>query len=50
MPPNVERVGILGGSFDPIHNRHIDIAIAAINDTQMNHPYFAIFCRFYLQI
>lgn len=30
------KVGILGGSFDPVHNEHVSIAKAAIRDLQLD--------------
>ena len=30
------KVGILGGTFDPIHNAHIEIAKAALNQFSLD--------------
>lgn len=35
-----ERVGIMGGSFNPIHQRHLDIAAAALEEARLSRVLF----------
>ena len=35
-----KKIGILGGSFDPIHNGHLAIAKAAYEDYQLDEVWF----------
>ena len=36
------RLGIYGGTFDPIHNTHLDIARAALNQTGLDKVLFVV--------
>ncbi len=36
------RIGIYGGTFNPIHNTHIDIAKAALSQYQLDRVYFLV--------
>jgi len=40
LPGHVERVGILGGSFDPIHLGHLILAEAALEELSLNRIIF----------
>lgn len=35
-----ERIGIMGGSFNPIHDRHIEIAVCAKNEQKLDRVIF----------
>ncbi len=35
-----ERIGIMGGSFNPIHERHLDIAVCALKEQELNRIIF----------
>ena len=37
-----ERIGFMGGSFNPIHYRHLTIAACALTEAKLNR---VIFCR-----
>jgi len=39
------RIGVFGGTFDPIHNVHIDIARAALNFAQLDRVLFVVSAR-----
>lgn len=39
---NVRRIGLFGGSFDPIHNTHCSVARAALCQAQLDHVLFII--------
>ncbi|NIA13358.1 MAG: nicotinate (nicotinamide) nucleotide adenylyltransferase [Nitrospiraceae bacterium] len=41
----VERIGLFGGSFDPVHNTHCDIARAALSDAQLDRVFFVVAAR-----
>ena len=32
----MERIGIFGGSFNPVHNEHIKVALEAVKELQLN--------------
>lgn len=34
------RIGIYGGSFNPVHNGHINLAISAVNELKLDKLYF----------
>ena len=34
------RIGLLGGSFDPIHNGHVEMAKAAYSQLQLDEVWF----------
>ena len=36
----MESIGLMGGSFNPIHERHIDMARCALNDCDLRHVLF----------
>ena len=36
------RIGIYGGTFNPIHNTHIDIARAALEQFSLDKVYFLV--------
>lgn len=38
-PPN-ERIGIMGGSFNPIHSRHLDLAVSALKEGRLTRVLF----------
>lgn len=38
----VERIGIFGGTFDPIHNTHCDIARAALKEAALDRVIFVV--------
>jgi len=38
----VKRVGILAGSFDPVHNGHIAFAMAAIKECRLDKVFFLV--------
>jgi nicotinate-nucleotide adenylyltransferase len=40
-----ERIGIFGGTFDPIHNAHLDIARAAMSAAQLDRVIFVVSAR-----
>jgi len=40
-----ERMGIFGGTFDPIHNAHIDIARAALEEARLDRIIFVVSAR-----
>lgn len=40
-----KRIGVLGGTFDPIHNAHIDIARAAIDSAGLDTVLFIVSAR-----
>ena len=40
-----ERIGIFGGSFDPVHNTHCDIARSAIEDAGLDRVVFVVAAR-----
>lgn len=40
-----ERVGIFGGTFDPIHDAHLDIARAALEQAALDCVYFVVAAR-----
>ena len=35
-----ERIGLMGGSFNPIHERHMEIATCALNEAKLNRVLF----------
>ena len=35
-----ERVGIMGGSFNPIHERHMEIAMCAMSEQKLDRVMF----------
>ena len=37
---DTRQIGILGGTFDPIHAGHIAMAVSAIDTCQLDHVYF----------
>lgn len=38
--PNLRKIGVLGGSFDPVHNRHLEIAQCALNEFKLEKIIF----------
>lgn len=40
-----ERIGIFGGTFDPVHNAHLDIARAAMSAGQLDRVIFVVSAR-----
>lgn len=40
-----KRIGVFGGTFDPIHNAHIDIARAAIDFANLDVVFFVVAAR-----
>ncbi|MDE6519722.1 MAG: nicotinate (nicotinamide) nucleotide adenylyltransferase [Ruminococcus sp.] len=34
------RIGIYGGSFNPVHNGHINLAVSAVNELKLDKLYF----------
>ena len=44
-PPAPERIGIYGGTFDPIHNAHLDIARAALESARLAKVLFVVAAR-----
>jgi nicotinate-nucleotide adenylyltransferase len=40
-----ERIGVFGGTFDPIHNAHIDIARAALAEAHLDRIIFVVSAR-----
>ena len=40
-----ERIGIFGGTFDPIHNAHMDIARAALEEAGLDRIIFVVSAR-----
>ena len=45
VPTSVERIGLFGGSFDPVHNTHCDIARAALSDARLDRVFFVVAAR-----
>jgi len=41
----LSRVGIFGGTFDPVHNAHLDIARAALSSAALDVVYFVVSAR-----
>lgn len=39
-PPAKERIGIMGGSFNPIHSRHLDLAACALAEGELSRVLF----------
>ena len=42
---NPERIGVFGGTFDPIHNAHLDIARAAREQARLDRVIFVVSAR-----
>jgi len=40
-----ERIGVLGGTFDPIHNAHLDLARAALDSANLDRVIFVVAAR-----
>ncbi|PCJ51427.1 MAG: nicotinate (nicotinamide) nucleotide adenylyltransferase [Candidatus Hydrogenedentota bacterium] len=40
-----ERIGVLGGTFDPIHNAHLDLALAALESANLDRVIFVVAAR-----
>ena len=40
-----ERIGVLGGTFDPIHNAHLDMARAALESARLDRVLFVLSAR-----
>ncbi len=40
-----ERIGVLGGTFDPIHNAHLDLARAALKSADLDRVIFVVAAR-----
>lgn len=40
MPEYISKIGVFGGSFDPVHNRHIQIAQEALDQFQLDKVIF----------
>ena len=40
MPPNDERIGIFGGTFDPVHNGHLTIARSVFESERLDRMVF----------
>ena len=36
-PESKLRIGILGGTLDPVHNGHLEIAVAAMTELRLDH-------------
>ncbi|NCB32256.1 MAG: nicotinate-nicotinamide nucleotide adenylyltransferase, partial [Clostridia bacterium] len=35
-----ERIGLMGGSFNPIHNRHLELAVCAMREAKLSRVFF----------
>lgn len=42
---SVQRIGVFGGTFDPVHNAHIEIARAALAHAQLDMVLFVVSAR-----
>lgn len=42
---NPDRIGVFGGTFDPIHNTHLDIARAALEHARLDRVVFVVSAR-----
>jgi len=42
---SVRRLGVFGGTFDPVHNTHLDIAHAAQNHSRLDRVLFVVSAR-----
>ena len=40
-----KRIGVLGGTFDPIHNTHLDMARAAMESARLDTVLFVLSAR-----
>ena len=40
MSADLMRIGIFGGSFDPIHNGHLTLAKSAVRELKLDRVYF----------
>jgi nicotinate-nucleotide adenylyltransferase len=43
--PEPPRIGVFGGTFDPIHNAHLDIARAALAQAKLDRVLFVVSAR-----
>lgn len=39
------RIGVFGGTFDPVHNTHCDIARAAVEEARLDRVFFVVAAR-----
>jgi nicotinate-nucleotide adenylyltransferase len=42
---NPQRIGVFGGTFDPVHNAHCDIARAALESARLDRVIFVVAAR-----
>lgn len=45
MSSHLKRIGVLGGTFDPVHNTHLDMARAAIEAAHLDTVLFVLSAR-----
>jgi nicotinate-nucleotide adenylyltransferase len=44
-PPAAQRIGVFGGTFDPVHNAHVAIARAALEHARLDRVLFVVAAR-----